>query len=173
MISETEIHNAKILIVDDQESNVLLLQRVLEVASYTSVSFTTDPYKVYELHRQNHYDLILLDLKMAGMDGFQVLEALKEIEAEGYLSYWLLPRIRIASFAPPIRRKILSANRLTWPRCWRACTICWKSAYCISRPAASKNPGIYGTARPAHGACEPAPSGRKSLAGDYSRKKER
>ena len=86
MISETEIHNAKILIVDDQESNVLLLQRVLEVASYTSVSSTTDPYKVYELHRQNHYDLILLDLKMAGMDGFQVLEALKEIEADGYLS---------------------------------------------------------------------------------------
>jgi two-component system cell cycle response regulator len=86
MISETEIHNAKILIVDDQESNVLLLQRVLEVASYTSVSYTTDPYKVYELHRQNHYDLILLDLKMAGMDGFQVLEALKEIEADGYLS---------------------------------------------------------------------------------------
>jgi two-component system, cell cycle response regulator len=86
MISETEIHNAKILIVDDQESNVLLLQRVLEVANYTAVSYTTDPYKVYELHRQNHYDLILLDLKMAGMDGFQVLEALKEIEAEGYLS---------------------------------------------------------------------------------------
>jgi two-component system cell cycle response regulator len=86
MISETEIHNAKILIVDDQESNVLLLQRVLEVANYTSVSFTTDPYKVYELHRKNHYDLILLDLKMAGMDGFQVLEALKEIEADGYLS---------------------------------------------------------------------------------------
>jgi two-component system cell cycle response regulator len=86
MISETEIHNAKILIVDDQESNVLLLQRVLEVANYTSVSFTTYPYKVYELHRKNHYDLILLDLKMAGMDGFQVLEALKEIEADGYLS---------------------------------------------------------------------------------------
>ena len=85
MISETEIHNAKILIVDDQESNVLLLQRVLK-SKYASVSYTTDPYKVYELHRQNHYDLILLDLKMAGMDGFQVLEALKEIEADGYLS---------------------------------------------------------------------------------------
>ena len=86
MISETEIHDAKILIVDDQESNIELLEHMLAAANYTSIASTTDPYKVYELHRQNHYDLILLDLKMAGMDGFQVLEALKEIEADGYLS---------------------------------------------------------------------------------------
>ena len=86
MITETDIHNAKILIVDDQEPNVQLLESVLRAARYTSVSSTMDPYKVYELHRQNHYDLILLDLKMPGMDGFQVLETLKEIEADGYLS---------------------------------------------------------------------------------------
>lgn len=86
MITETDIHNAKILIVDDQESNVQLLESVLSAAHYTSISSTMDPYKVYELHRQSHYDLILLDLKMPGMDGFQVLEALKEIEADGYLS---------------------------------------------------------------------------------------
>jgi diguanylate cyclase (GGDEF) domain len=86
MITETDIHNAKILIVDDQESNVQLLEGVLNNANYTSISSTMDPCKVYELHRQNHYDLILLDLKMPGMDGFQVLEALKDIEADGYLS---------------------------------------------------------------------------------------
>lgn len=86
MITETDIHNAKILIVDDQESNIQLLQSVLSTANYTSISSTMDPYKVYELHRQNRYDLILLDLKMPGMDGFQVLEVLKEIEADGYLS---------------------------------------------------------------------------------------
>lgn len=86
MITETDIHSAKILIVDDQESNVQLLEGVLAAANYTSVSSTMDPHQVYDLHRQNHYDLILLDLKMAGMDGFQVLDALKEIEADGYLS---------------------------------------------------------------------------------------
>ena len=86
MITETDIHSAKILIVDDQESNIQLLEGLLGAANYTSVSSTMDPYQVYDLHRQNHYDLILLDLKMAGMDGFQVLEALKNIEADGYLS---------------------------------------------------------------------------------------
>lgn len=86
MISESDIRGAKILIVDDQESNIQLLESVLATANYTSVASVMDPHKVYELHRQNHYDLILLDLKMPGMDGFQVLEALKEIEMDGYLS---------------------------------------------------------------------------------------
>ncbi|KIO47821.1 diguanylate cyclase [Nitrosospira sp. NpAV] len=86
MISETDIRSAKILIVDDQESNIQLLESVLATANYTSVTSAMDPHKVYDLHRQNHYDLILLDLKMPGMDGFQVLEALREIETDGYLS---------------------------------------------------------------------------------------
>ena len=42
--------------------------------------------QVCELHRQNRYDLILLDLQMPGMDGFQVMEGLKEIEEDGYLA---------------------------------------------------------------------------------------
>ncbi|MDN5882257.1 MAG: diguanylate cyclase [Nitrosospira sp.] len=86
MISETDIRNAKILIVDDQESNIQLLENVLATAQYTSVASAMDPRKVCELHRQNRYDLILLDMKMPGMDGFQVLEALKETEMDGYVS---------------------------------------------------------------------------------------
>jgi diguanylate cyclase (GGDEF)-like protein len=85
MVSESEIRGAKILIVDDQEQNIQLLEHMLAAANYTSVTSTTDPTKVYELHQQNRYDLILLDLKMAGMDGFQVLNALKDIESDNYL----------------------------------------------------------------------------------------
>jgi adenylate cyclase len=85
MISPADILSAKILIVDDQEANVLLLERVLRGASYTAVTSTTDPRQVCDLHRQNRYDLILLDLQMPGLDGFEVMEALKEIETEGYL----------------------------------------------------------------------------------------
>jgi serine phosphatase RsbU (regulator of sigma subunit) len=85
MISSSEILNSKVLIVDDQEPNVRLLRTILDRAGYASVASTLDPRAVCELHRQNHYDLILLDLQMPGMDGFQVMEGLKEIETEGYL----------------------------------------------------------------------------------------
>jgi diguanylate cyclase (GGDEF)-like protein len=85
MPSSPDILYGKVLIVDDQEVNVLLLERMLHGAGYTSIASTTDPREVLELHRKNRYDLILLDLQMPGMDGFQVLEALKEIELDGYL----------------------------------------------------------------------------------------
>ena len=85
MVSNTDILNAKILIVDDQEVNVLLLERMLHGAGYVSVTYTIAPGEVCELHRNNRYDLILLDLQMPGMDGFQVMESLKEIETDGYL----------------------------------------------------------------------------------------
>ena len=85
MVSPADILNARILVVDDQEANVRLLEGMLRIAGYTSVESTTNPYQVCELHRQNRYALILLDLQMPGMDGFQVMEGLKEIEEDGYL----------------------------------------------------------------------------------------
>jgi len=85
MKSSSDILHGKILIVDDQEVNVLLLDRMLCGAGYVSVTSTMDPSEVCELHLKNRYDLILLDLQMPGMDGFQVLEGLKEIELDGYL----------------------------------------------------------------------------------------
>jgi serine phosphatase RsbU (regulator of sigma subunit) len=85
MISATEVLDAKILVVDDKEANVRLLEGMLRVAGYTSVYSTSNPNKVCQLHRENRYGLILLDLQMPGMDGFGVMEGLKEIEKDGYL----------------------------------------------------------------------------------------
>lgn len=85
MISKPDTLNAKILIVDDQEANVRLLEQMLSDAGYTRIASTMNPHEVSELYRQNRYDLILLDLQMPRMDGFQVLDALKEIEPESYL----------------------------------------------------------------------------------------
>ena len=89
-VSASDILNASILIVDDQESNVSLLEQMLSEAGYTCVASTMDPREVCALHRKNRYDLILLDLQMPGMDGFQVMEALKTNEADGYLPVLVL-----------------------------------------------------------------------------------
>ena len=85
MISRDDMLNASILVVDDLETNVLLLEQMLSTVGYRCVTSTMDPHAVCALHRDNQYDLILLDLQMPGMDGFQVMEGLKEIEADGYL----------------------------------------------------------------------------------------
>jgi PAS domain S-box-containing protein len=90
MVAETDILNASILIVDDQAANVSLLEQMLREAGYTRVTSTMNPHEVCALHRQNRYDLILLDLQMPDMDGFQVLEALKTNEADGYLPVLVL-----------------------------------------------------------------------------------
>ena len=85
MISASDILSGKILIVDDTKANVLLLERMLNGAGYTAVASVMEPSEVCELHGKNSYDLILLDLQMPGMDGFKVMEGLKEIETDGYL----------------------------------------------------------------------------------------
>ena len=84
-VAESDILNASLLIVDDQEVNVSLLEQVLRQAGYACIASTMNPHEVCALHRKNRYDLILLDLQMPGMDGFQVMEGLKTNDRDGYL----------------------------------------------------------------------------------------
>ena len=90
LVSESDILQASILIVDDQESNVMLLEQLLENTGYTNVTSTMDSREVCALHRKNRYDLILLDLQMPGMDGFEVMEGLKESKTDDYLPVLVL-----------------------------------------------------------------------------------
>lgn len=85
MISPSDFLHSKILIVDDQPANVLLLDQMLQRAGYDCIAFTTDPSEVYQLHVNNRYDLILLDLQMPVMSGLQVMSELKQIEQNSYL----------------------------------------------------------------------------------------
>ena len=85
MVKEHHILGANILIVDDQISNVTLLRQLLTGAGYTRVASTVNPHEVLAMHLEHPYDLILLDLKMPGMDGFQVMEGLKAQGADPYL----------------------------------------------------------------------------------------
>ena len=77
MLTDADLLNARILIVDDQAAHVHLLERVLQEAGYLNVAATTDPQQVCAIHREHHYDLILLDLQMPILDGFGVMEALR------------------------------------------------------------------------------------------------
>lgn len=84
-VAEQDLLDAAILIVDDQAANVSLLEQMLRQAGYLRVASTMDPREVCALHRRNRYDLIVLDLQMPGMDGFQVMEGLKTNDADAYL----------------------------------------------------------------------------------------
>jgi PAS domain S-box-containing protein len=85
MVTKIDTHGARILIVDDQQSNVQLLEQLLAEDGYTCVTSTMNPQEVCALHRKNHYDLILLDLQMPIQDGFQVMEGLKTNAEDDYL----------------------------------------------------------------------------------------
>lgn len=85
MISANDILQAKLLIVDDLPANVALLEQMLRGAGYTDITTTMDPTVVCELHRVNGFDLILLDLQMPVMDGFEVMEKLRTLDDVDYL----------------------------------------------------------------------------------------
>jgi len=84
-LTPADFLRARILIVDDQPANILLLERILAGAGYSCITSTTDPFAVCRLHQTHQYDLILLDLKMPGMDGFEVMEALKKLDVDSYV----------------------------------------------------------------------------------------
>jgi len=85
--------DAKILIVDDQQANVDLLISMLEIAGYRNLTGLTDPGRVRDLHLERRFDLILLDLKMPEIDGFEVLRQLSGITAEDYAPVLVLTAV--------------------------------------------------------------------------------
>lgn len=81
MVSKQDILNANILLVDDQLVNIKLLEKLLRQAGFSSIFSTTQPTEVKSLYFDNGIDLILLDIRMPDMDGFEVMAELQaEIE---------------------------------------------------------------------------------------------
>jgi PAS domain S-box-containing protein len=104
MISPQEILGASILIVDDTVANIQVLEQMLREASYTNITTTSDSRVVCDLHKKNIYDLIILDLQMPHMDGFEVMEGLKLIEVNSY------PPVLVITAQPSHKLRALRAG---------------------------------------------------------------
>lgn len=76
-VRDETLKTARILIVDDQEANVRLLERILQRAGYTNLQSTTSARQVLPLYNNTPPDLILLDLRMPHLDGFGVMRQLE------------------------------------------------------------------------------------------------
>jgi len=98
---------APILVVDDQEANIRLLERLLQRDGYTAVTSTTDPRQVLPLYAGLQPDLILLDLHMPHLDGVAVMRQLATvIPAETYLPVLVLT----ADATPETKQRALAAG---------------------------------------------------------------
>jgi len=90
MISQQQCQNATILIVDDQMTNVMFLESILQHAGYTHVHSTQDPTQVVPLFKELNPDLICLDIRMPELNGFQIMGQLKIIHQHAYLPILVL-----------------------------------------------------------------------------------
>ena len=107
MMQTPRLTDARILVVDDERVNVVLLERILEQDGYRNVRSTTDSYQAAALYDELEPDLVLLDLHMPGLDGFAVLEQLQaRIPDDSFLPILILT----ADIRPEIKRRALSAG---------------------------------------------------------------
>lgn len=106
MISDKDILNARILIVDDQLINIKLLEKMLRQAGFTSLYSTNLGAEVKQRYFEYEIDLILLDIRMPDMDGFQVMETLQTAIHDDYLPILVIT----AELTQEIRKKSLSSG---------------------------------------------------------------
>jgi diguanylate cyclase (GGDEF)-like protein len=91
MISDAIIQRARILVIDDEQPNVRLLERLLLTGGFTDVRGTTDSREAVALFDEVRPDIVMLDLHMPHMNGFEVLKALKaRVEPDEYLPILVL-----------------------------------------------------------------------------------
>jgi len=83
-------YQANILVVDDKEQNIRLIEAILGYEGYSNVQSTTEPREVKQLYLNNDFDLILLDIRMPHLDGFQVMEQLAQCLKDDYLPILVL-----------------------------------------------------------------------------------
>jgi len=90
MITTQEIHNAKILIIDDELANVMVLKETLKQSGQTSIQSITDPREALVTFQDYQPDLVLLDLNMPHLNGFQVMAQIEEADPDNHVPFMIL-----------------------------------------------------------------------------------
>lgn len=104
---ELRLKQANILIVDDQEYNISLLERILRRASFDQIYSTMDPLQIEQMLFDINPDIVLLDLHMPGMDGLQALQMIREkTGTDSYLPVLMLT----ADMTPEAKQRGLQAG---------------------------------------------------------------
>jgi putative two-component system response regulator len=107
VLSTPHLTDARILVVDDERVNIVLLERILEQDGYHNVKSVTDPSAAAALYDEFEPDLVLLDLHMPKLDGFAVMKLLEDrISSDVFLPILILT----ADIRPEIKRRALSAG---------------------------------------------------------------
>ncbi|HEX9996037.1 MAG TPA: HD domain-containing phosphohydrolase [Abditibacterium sp.] len=108
-MNDADFYRAKFLIVDDEFANTRLLERHLTKWGYSQILSTNDPLMVATLYSQFDPDILLLDLMMPNLDGFQVMEQLKALIPTGdHVPILVLT----ANITPEAKRKALAAGAM-------------------------------------------------------------
>ncbi len=90
MIKENQLLNAKILIIDDESANVMLLEQLLKQKGYTNFISITDPREAVKTYENFLPDLVLLDMNMPHKDGLTLLKEFNELEKDSYAPVMIL-----------------------------------------------------------------------------------
>jgi len=102
---DVTLKNANILIVDDQQTNIDLLEEFLKMQGFVNIQTTTDPLMTVSLFKSFQPDLILLDLMMPGLSGYDILDQLKPlIPIDTYYPVLILS----ADMAPSAKQRALA-----------------------------------------------------------------
>ncbi|WP_115938605.1 HD domain-containing phosphohydrolase [Aestuariispira insulae] len=87
---EPKYKNSKILVLDDVAANVELIEMMLNEEGYLNVISTTDPAQAIAIYKEFKPDLLILDIRMPGMDGFDVMSNLSDGCVDEYLPILVL-----------------------------------------------------------------------------------
>jgi putative two-component system response regulator len=90
MISDEKIFAARTLIIDDNILDVQILNKILANAGFINIATTTDPTQALALYKELKPDLVLLDLNMPKMGGFEVMVQLSLLNPHDYLPILIL-----------------------------------------------------------------------------------